>query len=65
MWEDGLGSELAAEYIVTDSNDFDVLLHASYEYNGHFTTPTHIVGRLNEDMSDYGYVDEVRIIDVY
>lgn len=59
------GDKLAAEYIVTDSNDFDVLLHASYEYNGHFTTPTHIVGRLNEDMSDYGYVDEVRIIDVY
>ena len=59
------GDKSAAEYIVTDSNDFDVLLHASYEYNGHFTTPTHIVGRLNEDMSDYGYVDEVRIIDVY
>lgn len=65
MWEDGVGTEYATEYIVTDSNDFDVLLHASYEYNGHFTTPTHIVGRLNEDMSDYGYVDEVRIIDVY
>ena len=66
MWEDGGGTELAAEYIVTDSNDFDVLLHASYEYNGYFTTPTHIVGRLNEDMSDYSEpVDEVRIIDVY
>ena len=66
MWEDGGGTELAAEYIVTDTNDFDVLLHASYEYNGYFTTPTHIVGRLNEDMSDYSEpVDEVRIIDVY
>ena len=66
MWEDGPGSELTAEYIVTDTNDFDILLHASYEYNGSFTTPTHIVGRLNEDMSDYGYpVDEVKIIDVY
>ena len=65
MWEDGPGSELTAEYIVTDTNDFDVLLHASYEYNGYFPTPTHIVGRLNEDMSDYGYVEEVRIIDVY
>lgn len=66
MWEDGPESELAAEYIVTDSNDFDVLLHASYNYNGHFTTPTHIIGRLNADMSDYSEpVDEVRIIDVY
>ena len=66
MWEDGPGSELVAEYIVTDSNDFDVLLHASYEYNGYFTTPTHIIGRLNADMSDYSEpVDEVRIIDVY
>lgn len=66
MWEDGPGSELVAEYIVTDSNDFDVLLHASYEYNGYFTTPTHIIGRLNADMSDYSEpVDEVRILDVY
>ena len=65
MWEDGAGTEYATEYIVTDSNDFDVLLHASYNYNGHFTTPTHIVGRLNADMSDYGFVEEVRIIDVY
>ena len=65
MWEDGPGSELTAEYIVTDTNDFDVLLHASYNYNGYFPTPTHIVGRLNEDMSDYGYVDEARIIAVY
>lgn len=66
MWEDGAGTEYAAEYIVTDSNDFDVLLHASYNYNGHFTTPTHIVGRLNADMSNYNaYVEEVRIIDVY
>ena len=64
-WEDGQGSELAAEYMVTDSNDFDVLLHASYSYNGHFTTPTHIVGRLNADMSDYGLAKDVRIIDVY
>ena len=64
-WEDGQGSELAAEYMVTDSNDFDVLLHASYNYNGHFTTPTHIVGRLKADMSDYGLAKDVRIIDVY
>lgn len=53
------------EYIVTDTIDFDVLLHASYNYNGQFTTPTHIIGRLNADMSDYGSVEEVRIIDVY
>lgn len=65
MWEE-VGTECPVEYIVTDTNDFDVLLHASYEYNGHFTTPTHIVGRLKEDMSDYSEpVDEVRIIDVY
>lgn len=66
-WEDksGQGSELAAEYMVTDTIDFDVLLHASYNYNGHFTTPTHIVGRLNADMSDYGLAKDVRIIDVY
>ena len=66
MWEDGAGTEYSAEYIVTDSNDFDVLLHASYNYNGHFTTPTHIIGRLNADMSNYNaYVEEVRILDVY
>ena len=62
------GSEAAPEYIVTDTIDFDVLLHASYNYNGHFTTPTHIVGRLSKDMSDYGIGDgegEVRILDVY
>ena len=65
MWEE-VGTECPVEYIVTDTNDFDVLLHASYNYNGYFTTPTHIVGRLKEDMSDYGYpVDEVKIIDVY
>lgn len=54
------------EYIVTDTIDFDVLLHASYNYNGHFTTPTHIVGRLNADMSNYDApIGEVRILDVY
>lgn len=63
---DGYGTEDAAEYIVTDSNDFDVLLHASYSYNGHFTTPTHIIGRLNADMSNYNApIEEVRILDVY
>lgn len=53
------------EYIVTDTIDFDVLRHASYHYNGQFTTPTHIIGRLNADMSDYGPIEEVRILDVY
>ena len=53
------------EYIVTDTIDFDVLQHASYHYNGQFTTPTHIIGRLNADMSDYGLIEEVRILDVY
>ena len=53
------------EYIVTDTIDFDVLLRASYNYNGQFTTPTHIIGRLNADMSDYGLIEEVRILDVY
>ena len=54
------------EYIVTDTIDFDVLLHASYNYNSQFTTPTHIIGRLNADMSDYNVpVEEVRILDVY
>ena len=56
----------APEYIVTDSIDFDVLLHASYNYNGQFTTPTHIIGRLNADMSNYNApIEEVRILDVY
>lgn len=67
-WEDksGQGSELAAEYMVTDTIDFDVLRHASYNYNGHFTTPTHIIGRLNADMSNYDApIGEVRILDVY
>ena len=54
------------EYIVTDTIDFDVLLRASYNYNGQFTTPTHIIGRLNTDMSNYNApVEEVRILDVY
>lgn len=54
------------EYIVTDTIDFDVLLHASYNYNGQFTTPTHIIGRLNADMSNYDVpIGEVRILDVY
>lgn len=54
------------EYIVTDTIDFDVLLHASYNYNGQFTTPTHIIGRLNADMSNYDApIGEVRILDVY
>lgn len=69
MWEyisPGPGFEPPEEYIVTDSNDFDVLLHASYNYNGQFTTPTHIVGRLNEDMTNYNApIEEVRILDVY
>lgn len=56
----------ASEYIVTDTIDFDVLLHASYNYNGQFTTPTHIIGRLNADMSNYDApIGEVRILDVY
>lgn len=54
------------EYIVTDTIDFDVLLHASYNYNDQFTTPTHIIGRLNADMSNYDApIGEVRILDVY
>ena len=66
MWEDGAGTEYATEYIVTDTIDFDVLLHASYNYNGQFTTPTHIIGRLNADMSNYDApIGEVRILDVY